>query len=221
MGYTKGPEAAANSAVMTDLDREIEYEFSLKPDGDPTLDQYVLHFEGRARVWDESLGGERTVGEIHGHRLDLASARYDDFDQGALLESVSSELSDFSQVVLGERGCILPSREEGVAEACEGIVYISELRVDSDFRGRGIGSALLKRMGGVLDVRRCLIALKAFPLAEAPGQERTPEEVARIKRFYGRHGFDHASGEFMVKDARLCEAIKKRLAMQKQRQGIE
>lgn len=201
---------------MDELSPEIDYEFSLKPD--PLQGQYVLLFEGRARIWDEAAGEDKIVGEIQGYRVDLATAAHDGVDQGELLESVSSELSDFSEHVLHQELCFLPGMDEAAAEReeCEGIVYISELKVAPASRGQGIGTHLLRRMASMVDVHHCLIALKAFPLADGSEPVRAQAEIDQVKHFYERLGFDRVEGEFMIKDARLCEAMKKKLARRRQ-----
>lgn len=193
----------------------LEFEFSLKPHEDPALSQYVLVFEGKASRWDDELAEDRTVGEIRGYRIDLSSAQYDNVNLHELLDSVSSELSDFADTVMKDDRCILPETEnhQYKEKECKCLVYIGQLIVDPDFRGHGVGSSLLRRMGGMIDVTDCLIALKAFPLSDEPGKPAEPAYIAKVKQFYERNGFQHTEGEFMIKDARLCEAVKKRLAM--------
>ncbi len=199
------------------LQQEIEFEFSLKPDPDETLSQYVLNFEGSATVWDDEAAEDRTIGTMRGYRIDFASALHDGLDQVELLDSVSSELSDFASDVLKNETCYLPepNRDTGEEKECEGLVYVSELSVDPAFRSRGVGSRLLQRIGAMLDVTNCLIALKAFPLADELGKPADPSYIAKVKHFYEKHGFKHSEGEFMVKDASLCEAMKKRMAKRK------
>jgi len=193
---------------------DLEFEFTLKPDSDESLGRFVLGFEGLARVWDDESGEERHAGTIRGHRIDLVSALHDGLSQQELLECLTPEIAEFAQVVLGDRQCLLPGSEaESLGpEDCDGLVYVSELWVEPPYRSRGIGSELLRRLGSTIDLARCLIALKALPLREDHAQASTPEEVARVKGFYLNHGFDHAGEEYMVKDARRCEAVKKRLA---------
>jgi GNAT superfamily N-acetyltransferase len=192
----------------------LDFEFSLKPHDDNTLAQYVLEFEGKAMQWDDELAEERAVGEIRGYRIDLSTAQYDQLDLNELLDSVSSELSDFANAMMKDDRCILPETENHIYEEkeCKCLVYISELIVDPGFRSHGVGSTLLQRMGGMIDVTDCLIALKAFPLADELGKSADPAYIAKVKRFYERNGFKNTEGEFMIKDARLCEAVKKRLA---------
>jgi len=205
--------------MQEDLNQEqLEYEFSLKPNPDEVLGQYVLGFLGKAVYWDD-VGEEHTVGELRGHRIDLASAAHDGHDPALLFDSVVPEISDFAETVLNNSECILPeSPDESIERAeCECLVFISELMVDETHRGHGVGSALLRRMGTMIDLTNCLIALKAFPLSDDYGKAAQPEEIARIKRFYERHNFIHAGGEFMIKDARLCDAMKKKLARRRAR----
>jgi GNAT superfamily N-acetyltransferase len=192
----------------------IELELTLRPDPDASLGRYILGFEGQARVWDDAQGEERPVGTIRGHRIDLVSALHDGLGQQEILESLTPEIAEFAGAVLGDTQCLLPACEADslTAEDCDGLVYVAELRVEPGYRGRGIGSELLRRLGSTIDLERCLIALKALPLRDDPAARSTPEEVARVKRFYLRHGFEHAGEEYMVKDARRCEAAKKRLA---------
>lgn len=195
-----------------DLD-DLEYELHLKPDEQPGLSAYVLTFAGEARGWDEALSQDRTLGEIRGRRVDLAAAIADGMPQGELLDMLTAEMSEFSDTVLHDEHCLLPPSEADSlqAEICECIVFIAELRIEPEYRGRGIGTQLLKRMAAMLDVEHCLIALKAFPLADEIGTAAAQAEIERVKRFYARYGFEPAGGDFMVKDARLCEAVKARL----------
>ncbi|MBU0499924.1 MAG: hypothetical protein KJ558_01130 [Gammaproteobacteria bacterium] len=200
------------------LPDSLDFEFSLKPNPDEELGQYVLSFWGKAIHWDDA-GEELVVGEISGHRLDIALAVHDDFDPTQLFDSVVPEIADFAETVLRNKSCILPeSVDAEVPQAdCECLVFISELKVGEAHRGRGLGSALLRRMGRMIDLTNCLIALKAFPLADELGKPAEPEEIARVKRFYERHSFIHAGGEFMIKDARLCDAMRKKMALRKGR----
>jgi GNAT superfamily N-acetyltransferase len=199
---------------MDERPDDIEFAFTLKPNPDPAVGQYVLAFEGEATAWDDALGDDRPVGHIRGHRIDLVSAIHDGLSQNGLLESVTPEIADFAQTVLGDGRCLLPPAEPSglAAEACDCVVYIAELWVEPDFRGSGVGTTLLHRLGATIDLAHCLIALKALPLREDHAQASTDAEVARVKRFYAHNGFSRVQGEYMVKDARLCEAIKKRLA---------
>ncbi len=206
---------------MNEPGQDIEIEFSLRPDPDEQLGQYVLHFEGTARTWDEERAADLGVAQIRGQRMDLASAQQDQIDPELLFQSVSPEIADFAEKVLADRACLLPFSQIDDIERieCACIVYIAELRVDPAHRGQGIGSGLLRRMGGIIDINDCLVALKAFPLAEELGRPAPPEDLARVEGFYTRHGFVHAGGHFMVKDARLCEAMKKRLAARRHNAG--
>lgn len=195
---------------------ELEYEFFLRPNPDEELGHYVLGFLGKAVYWDHS-GDERIVGELSGHRIDIALAVHDGYDTTQLFDSVVPEIADFAETVLNDKECILPeSVDEKIEQAeCECLVFISELKVAPQHRGHGVGSDLLRRMGRMIDLTNCLIALKAFPLADELGKPAEPEEIARVKRFYERHNFIHAGGEFMIKDARLCDAMKKKMAMRR------
>jgi len=199
------------------LPEGVEIEFSIRHGDDESISQYVLEFEGRAQVWDDDEAEDRKIGFINGYRIDLSTAQYDDMDLHELFDSVSSELSDFASIMMPDDQCILPGTEKSPDEQreCDCIVYISQLVVDAEYRGRGLGSALLRRMGAMIDVTDCLIALKAFPLADELGKAAEADYIARVKRFYGKHGFRHAEGEFMIKDARLCDAVKKRLAQRR------
>ncbi len=193
------------------LPDDIEFAFTLKSAADTPVGPYVLAFEGQAIAWDDALGDERPVGNIRGHRIDLVSALQDGLGQDLLLESLTPEIADFAAAVLGDGRCLLPASELA-AEECDCLTYIAELWVEPEFRGRGVGTTLLHRLGATIDLVRCLIALKALPLREDHAKVSTEAEIARVKAFYARNGFTQVQGEYMVKDARLCEAIKKRLA---------
>jgi len=190
---------------------EIELAFTLKPDPDETLGRYVLGFEGQATAWDEAKSEERRAGTIRGHRIDLVAALSDGIGQSELLESLTPEVAEFAQEVLGDERCLIPGGDDLDAIRCDCLVYIAELWVEPEYRGGGIGTTLLQRMGATIDLERCLIALKALPLREDPASRASAEDVAGVKRFYERNGFERAGGEYMVKDARRCEAMKKRL----------
>lgn len=200
--------------AMDDLPDAIEFAFTLRPDPDPQIGQYVLAFEGVATAWDDAVGDDRPVGQIRGHRIDLVSALHDGLGQGPLLDSLTPEIADFAAAVLAGGPCLLPASElSGLgAEECDGLVYIAELWVEPDFRGRGVGAALLYRLGATIDLSHCLVALKALPLRADHAQISTADEIERVKRFYAKNGFTQAQGEYAIKDARLCEAMKKRLA---------
>ncbi len=194
------------------LPEDIEYEFTLKPDADEELGQYILHFHGWARIWDDTALEEVKIAEIEGLRLDLASAHADGYNDDALLEQISSDISDFSEVVLHHQNCMVAKgidTDEKIECGC--LVFINEIKVDENYRGHGLGSNLLRRLPSMIDVSDCLLALKAFPLADEYGQPTDPEKIKRIKHFYEQLGFQHVGGEFMTKDARLCEAMRKRL----------
>jgi GNAT superfamily N-acetyltransferase len=193
---------------------DVEVAFTLKADPNPVIGQYVLGFEGEATAWDETAGDDRMVGRIRGQRIDLISAIQDGIPRDLLLDSLTPEIADFSATVLGEGPCLLL---QGVVtglpeEECDCIAYVAELWIEPEHRGCGLGTTLLRRLAASIDLTRCLVALKALPLREDHAHVPTDEEIARVKRFYARNGFNHSEGEYMVKDARLCEAIKKRLS---------
>lgn len=200
--------------MSNDLSGDFEYHFSLAEDPNPEYGRHLIAFSGRICWWDPELDAERPLALIRGQRLALAAALEEGLEQGMLLDSISAELSEFSEIVLKDERCLLPSTEtpQLASIECECLIYVAELRVEKDWRSRGLGSALLRHLGSMLDVTDCLIALKAFPLTDEFGASVSDTEIARIKGFYAKHGFVPAGGEFMVKDARLCEAMKRRLA---------
>jgi GNAT superfamily N-acetyltransferase len=203
---------------------EVEFEFSLRPNDDPELGRYVIGFIGKAMTWDEAAGCERTIAEIRGHRLDLAGAEYDGVGKDLLLDSICPEISEFSQAVLHDQGChFIANLADGRRgrQACSGLIYINELRVDDAFRGQQIGRQLIGKIGQMVDVKDCVIALKAFPLSKHLGQKVPLEQVHRLKRFYQRLGFSPAGDEFMVKPANQCETIQKRMAWRRQHPAHE
>ena len=56
------------------MTESLEFEWVLRPDSNPSLEHYVLHFHGVAQTWDDDAGDEVLVGRIAGHRVDLALA---------------------------------------------------------------------------------------------------------------------------------------------------
>ena len=194
---------------------DIEFEFSLRPNDDPELGRYVIGFIGKAIAWDEMAGTERAIGEIRGHRLDLDGAEYDGIEKALLFDSICPEISDFSQTVLQDKDChSIAQLADGHSErqTCSGLIYVNELKVDTAFQGQQIGSQLIRKIGQMVDAKDCVIALKAFPLSDTPGQQVPIARVQQLKRFYQRLGFTPAGKEFMVKQANQCETIKKRIA---------
>jgi len=208
---------ANREATYSTVD-DIEFEFRLKPADDEQLGRYILAFEGEASIWDDGAARERVVGNISGHRVDLVSAIHDGMTQTEILECLTPEIADFAQAVLPDSRCMLPPSADDTLdqEPCDCLVYIARLWVEPDQRAQGVGSALLRRLGATIDIEHCLIALKAYPIREDPTGRASEDEIARVKHFYERIGFETASGQFMVKDARRCEAMKKRLAGRRQ-----
>jgi GNAT superfamily N-acetyltransferase len=191
---------------------EVEYEFTLKPDTDEVLSQYILHFHGWVEHWDGEVMEYRKIAEIEGIRMDLASAHADGLRDDDLLGMISNDVADFSDVVLHHENCLVDKDLHSNEKVeCNCLVFINEIRVDEKFRGHGLGSNLMQRLPSMMDMSDCLMALKAFPLASDYSQATSSEDIKRIKHFYEQLGFEHVGGEFMTKDARLCEAIKKRL----------
>ena len=74
--------------IMNSINEDAEFEFSLKPASDPEFSHYLLHFFGKATCWDDSIAEDKVVGEISGHRLDLAAARSADLGFQYFLDSI-------------------------------------------------------------------------------------------------------------------------------------
>lgn len=197
-------------------DIELEFEFSLKPSTDPAFSHCLLDFNGKAIMWDDENGEEVTVGEISGHRLDLAVARASKVDFQDFLGSVSDQVSDLGKLVFDGGTCMLNAdTAEGIeSRECDCLVYVEELLVDPAHRGQFIGTFLMRRMSESIDMENGLVALKAHPITgegvASAGKSYTAEEIAKVKHFYERLGFNHTIGDFMIKDARLCAAQKSR-----------
>ena len=113
--------------------------------------------------------------------------------------------------------CFLPVHTmDEQQERCECLVYIDEINVAAEYRGQNIGTTLFSHIGRILNMENCLIGLFAFPIAKQPDEKRSIIDINRVKNFYQKLGFLHAGHEFMVKNARNCEAIRKRLAYRNQ-----
>jgi len=198
----------------------LEFEFSLKPSVIEEFSHYLIAFSGKAQIWDNDIGDEIVVGEITGYRLDIAAARADALDLDGFFDSVSAEISDFKHAVCPSKRYTIEGNDAiGIEKAeCEAFVYISKVQVPPELRGNRIGTFLMQRLSEVLDMGNGLVGLKAFPLADEPINDNTSRshtEIARIKHFYEKLGFQHAGGEFMKKDARNCLGPRRRLTSQK------
>lgn len=198
---------------MTTVGEPLEYEFSLSPNRLSGAERYVTAFKGTARGWDDEAGEERQAGSIRGQRIDLATARADGVERGELLESISPEIADFAaQMLDGDGHCPAGIQLEGMSVEgglCDCLVYIESIAVQQELRGQHIGTELIRRCAEVLDIHRCLIGLKAFPISNQPGTGRSDAEIRRVKHFYERLGFSHGAGEFMVKNAAFCKSTAK------------
>ncbi len=202
---------------------ELEYEWVIKPDSDPALEHYVLHFRGEAKAWDDEAGEEVVIGSIIGHRIDLAQARFDAVNIAELLDSISPDIADFRATVFHDNVCYLPGEHADSNRPrprCDGLVFIDEVMVREDHRGLGIGTELLRRLSETIDLENCILGLKAFPISQAYGEARRPEEIERVKYFYAKLGFGHAGKDFMVKDANRCGAMLKRTAIRRRDSSI-
>ncbi len=200
------------------MSEPLEFEFIVKPVADEETAPYVIEFTGRAMQWDDDEATEVEVGVIRGHRIDLAAARVDGVDIGALMDSISPDISDFRATVFHGGICYLPGEGNDSScpqPQCDSLVYIDEVLVKPELRGQGIGMSLMKQMSLTIDIEHALIGLKAFPLSQDYGRDRDPEEIKRVKRFYEKLGFVHAGKDYMVKNADNCYAMKKRLQWRK------
>ncbi|HHJ20875.1 MAG TPA: N-acetyltransferase [Gammaproteobacteria bacterium] len=192
----------------------LEFEFKIKPTTDSELNHYVVEFCGEALYWDDERGEDRDIGVIRGVRVDIARVRMDELDPGEIMDSISPDISDFRETVFDQGVCYLPRLNEGLScdkPRCGGLVYISEVKVEPEFRGQGIGGELMRRMSELIDIEYCLIGLKAFPLSDDYGRARDEVEIQRVKHFYEKLGFEHAGKDFMLKDASQCHVMQKRL----------
>ena len=129
------------------------------------------------------------------------------------MDSISPGLSDFMAVVFPGGECYLSDGDKNTVcpkKKCSGLIYIDEIQVAPEYCSRGIGTELLRRMSEMIDHKACMIGLKAFPLSENYGENRDPEDIRRVKQFYERLDFIHASDDYLVKDASYCGVMKKR-----------
>ena len=190
---------------------ELEYEFLIKPDINPELSHYVLEFSGMAMTWDDELGEDIRVATMRGHRIDLALARHDGVVIKDLFESLYPDILEFELTAFHEDTCWLTEPgPKGDPVECKCLVYIDELIVNPEFRRKGIGTGMMKRMTEVVDLEDCLVGLKAFPLSNEYGRKRSPEELRRLRAFYHKLGFVHAGKHFYEKDGNKCYAPRKR-----------
>jgi len=192
------------------MEETPEFEFTIRPQSDVALAQYVIYFTGLARCWDDELADEKQVGEIDGVRIDIAAAEVDGLNIDEIIESVSPELAEFRAKAFKDGKCLLPNKNNQLSE-CESLVFIDRLYIEPEFRGRGLGSELMRRMSQMIDVENALIGLKAYPLKEEYDSVRSPESVQKVRNFYAKLGFKYYGDDFMKKNGYECYAIKKRI----------
>jgi ribosomal protein S18 acetylase RimI-like enzyme len=138
-----------------------------------------------------------------------------------------SDMEEFSHLVLEFKGQAIIWDEDAAEEKvvarikgyrkdetdetpCGGLVYISELMVEPEYRNHSIGTEMMKRMSQVVDMNNTLVALKAVPIVDKENEERTPELKNQLKNFYTKMGFRHSGEHYMIKDARDCYAQRMR-----------
>ncbi len=197
---------------MNELMSDLEFEFSMKPSDMEDLSHLLVEFNGKALIWDDETGGEKEIARLKGHRLDLASARkcYENLQD--LFDLITPEISDLGSHIISDNNCFVEccSRDEPEKTPCASLVYIDELVVDPEYRSRGIGTEMLKRMSEVVDLNNALVALKAYPILDEETAARSPELKKKLKNFYAQLGFRHSGEHYMVKDARDCHAQRRR-----------
>lgn len=197
---------------MNEQMNDIEFEFSMKPSDMEELSHLLVEFNGKATIWDDETASEKVIARLKGYRLDLASARkcYENLQD--LFDLISPEISDLGAHIISNNNCFVEccSRDEPEQTPCASLVYIDELVVDPDYRSRGLGTEMLKRMSQVVDLNNALVALKAYPILDDETADRSPELKKKLKNFYAKLGFRHSGEHYMVKDARDCHAQRRR-----------
>jgi len=198
--------------MESDLLSDLEFEFSLKPSDLEEFNQLLLSFQGRATIWDDEAAEEKVIARISGQRVDISLARKSFDNLQDLFDSISPEISDLGAHILSDNNCFLESfsKDETETTPCGGLVYISELVVEPEYRNHSIGTEMMKRMSQTVDMNNTLVALKAVPIIDEKTEERTPELKNQLKRFYTKLGFRHSGEHYMVKDARDCYAQRMR-----------
>lgn len=198
--------------MESNLLSDLEFEFSLKPSDLEEFSNLLLEFRGQAVIWDDDTAEEKVVASIKGCRIDISLARKSFNDLQDLFDSISPEISDLGLHILSNNNCFLESfsKDETEETPCGGLVYISELMVEPEFRNHSIGTEMMKRMSQIVDMNNTLVALKAVPIVDDKIEQRTPELKNQLKRFYTKLGFRHSGEHYMVKDARDCYAQRMR-----------
>ncbi|MCP4412896.1 MAG: GNAT family N-acetyltransferase [Gammaproteobacteria bacterium] len=199
--------------MTQDLLSELEFEFSIKQSNNMDVTHILLNFDGQAVLWDEEEAEDIVVARINGLRIDIALARKSFKNLQDLFDSISSDVSDLGSHILSDNNCYVeafsPSEKEETI--CNAIIYIEEIIVNKNYRGKGIGKEMLKRMSAIMDMNNALVALKAVPIVDEKTEERTNKLKNKLKHFYARLGFNHSGEHFMVKDARDCHTQKMRM----------
>jgi len=189
---------------------ELGFDFSIKPSSMPEFSDILLEFNGKAV--DPDSDNDEPVATVNGHRLDITLARQHYKNLQELFDSISPEIADLGEHIISNNNCFVEccSKDEPEETPCSSLVYIDELVVKPEYRGRGIGTEMLRRMSQVVDMNRALVALKAVPILDDESDERTDELKAQLKHFYSKIGFRHGGAHYMVKDARDCYTQRQR-----------
>jgi len=192
--------------MTEDLLSELEFEFSIKQSDNIDIAHLLLNFDGQAKLWDDDTGEDLVIARINGVRIDIALARKSFDDLQDLFDSISSDVSDLGSHILSNNNCYVeafsPSDKEETI--CNALIFIEELIVNKEYRSKGIGKEMLKRMSGIVDMNNALVALKAVPIVDDQSEERSQQLYQKLKQYYTRLGFNHSGEHFMVKDARDC-----------------
>lgn len=198
--------------MQSELLSDLEFEFSLKPSDMEEFSHLLIGFQGKAIFWDDDTAEEKVIASISGQRIDISQARKSFDNLQELFDSISPEISDLGAHILSDNNCFLESfsKDESEETPCGGLVYISELMVEPEYRNHGLGTEMMKRMSQIVDMNNALVALKAVPIVDEKTEQRTPELKNQLKRFYTKIGFRHSGEHYMVKDARDCYAQRMR-----------
>ncbi|MBC8509388.1 MAG: GNAT family N-acetyltransferase [Chloroflexi bacterium] len=189
----------------------LEFEFSMKPSDTEEFSHLLVDFKGKAIIWDDDAD-EKPVAQLKGHRLDLSIARKSFVKLQDLFDSISPEIADLGMYIITDNNCYIEccSKDEIEKTPCSSLVYIDELVVEPEYRNRGVGTEMLKRMSEIVDMNKTLVALKAFPIVDDDTKARSPDLKKQLKHFYSKIGFRHSGEHYMVKDAKDCHAQRRR-----------
>lgn len=189
-----------NSLDLTDYTVSIHHEVHL---ASKTPDQFLetIHVKVLHSIYDPDEHGDELVVTQAGYvrlyyvdweRSDVEDWGITEFD---VFDDRSALLSEMYLAIYRDRHANV--RRSIGRPTYRSILIVDELRIASDYRGRGLGTCVMDRVLDILGRRAGIVAVKPFPIeyVRTSGEGNLRDDPAYIKelrsveRFYRRLGF--------------------------------